>query len=112
MNSEDLRDDCFQNILTALFRTSGFRWRKAKQYPDDPRNMRASEACKLMATNAAELPDDCWEILESLYDPDSKGWRDALCQATNNVGFSNKSNSFSFFLRNLISLLPQPQVVA
>ena len=109
---EDLREDCLQNILDALIRTSGFRWRKAKQYPDDSRNMRASDSCKLMATSATELPLEYWEQLQPLYDPNSKGWRDALCQATNNVGFSNKSNSFSFFLRNLISLLPQPQVVA
>jgi hypothetical protein len=109
---DDLRDDCLQNIITALTRTSGFRWRKARQYPDDPRNMRASDSCKFIANNATELPLEYWERLQALYDPDSKGWRDAICQATNNIGFSNKSNSFSFFLRNLISLLPQNSVAA
>ena len=109
---DDLRDDCLQNIITALTRTSGFRWRKARQYPDDPRNMRASDSCKLIANNATELPLEYWEKLQALYDPDSKGWRDAIGQATNNIGFSNKSNSFSFFLRNLISLLPQNSVAA
>jgi hypothetical protein len=106
MDHEHLRNDCLQNILASLIRTSGFRWRKAKQYPDDPRNLRASESLKLMASNATELPDEYWEKLESLYVPESDGWRNALNQATNNVGFSNRSNSFAFFLRSLVELLP------
>jgi hypothetical protein len=43
-----------------------------------------------------------WEKLEPLYVPDSDSWRIALNQAANNVGFSNKSNSFAFFLRDLV----------
>jgi hypothetical protein len=103
---EEERNGCFESIVFDLARTSEFRTRKFKQYPDDPRNLRAAESLRLLANNATGIPDEYWEKLQPLYDPDSKGWRDALCRATKDVGFSNKSNSFSFFLRNLVELLP------
>jgi hypothetical protein len=109
---EEKRNDCFEYIVNDLTRTSEFRARKFKQYPDDSRNLRASESLKLLAKNATGIPDEYWENLQPLYDPDSKVWRDALCRATKDIGFSNKSNNFNFFLRNLISLLPQSQAVA
>jgi hypothetical protein len=107
--NDGLRDDCFQNIITALTTTSGFRWRKARQYPEDIRNFDAAETCKHIANNATELPIDYWEMLQPLYDPNAKHWRDAIRHATNNIGFSNRSSSFAFLLRNLISLLPQSE---
>jgi hypothetical protein len=104
--NESLRDDCLMNIRAALARTSAFRWRKAKQWPDDPRNLLASSWLKTIMNNSTELSDQYWEKLESVYIPDSDSWRIALNQAANNVGFSNKSNNFSFFLRDLVGLLP------
>jgi hypothetical protein len=103
--NESLRDDCLQNIRAALARTSPFRWRKAKQWADDPRNLRV-RVVKTMVNNSTELPEEYWQKLQPLYAPDSDGWRNALNQAANNIGFSNKSNSFSFLLRNLVDLLP------
>jgi hypothetical protein len=43
--------------------------------PDDLRNVRAAESLILLAKNATELPDEYWERLQPLYDPDSTGWR-------------------------------------
>jgi hypothetical protein len=94
------------NIRAALARTSAFRWRKAKQWPDDPRNLSASSSLKTLMNNSTELSDQYWEKLEPVYIPDSDSWRIALNQAANNVGFSNKSSSFAFFLRDLVGLLP------
>jgi hypothetical protein len=65
-----------------------------------------SESLKTMVNNSTELPEEYWQKLQPLYAPDSDGWRNALNQAANNIGFSNKSNSFSFLLRNLVDLLP------
>jgi hypothetical protein len=112
MNDESLRDDCLMNIRAALARTSAFRWRKAKQWPDDSRNLQASSSLKTMMNNSTEIPDQYWEKLESLYFPESDGWREALNQAANNVGFSNRSNGFAFFLRDLVELLPSQSVAA
>jgi hypothetical protein len=110
--NESLRDDCLMNIRAALARTSAFRWRKAKQWPDDPRNLLASSWLKTIMNNSTELSDQYWEKLEPVYIPDSDSWRIALNQAANNVGFSNKSNNFSFFLRDLVGLLPSQSVAA
>jgi hypothetical protein len=104
---EEERNGCIESIVYGLTKTSDFRTRKAKQYPDDLRNSRAAESLKKLANDATELTDESWELLQLFYDPDSKCWRDAICQATKDVGFSNKSRSFPFFIRSLIGLLPQ-----
>jgi hypothetical protein len=70
---EEARRDCVESIVHDLTRTSEFRTRKFKQYPDDSRNLRAAESLILLAKNATELPDEYWERLQPLYDPDSKG---------------------------------------
>jgi hypothetical protein len=103
---EEERSGCIESIVYGLTKTSDFRNRKAKQYPEDLRNARAAESLKLLAKDAIKLTDEQWGLLQPLYDPDSKGWRDAICQATKDVGFSNKSTSLAFFLRSLIGLLP------
>jgi hypothetical protein len=110
--NEYLRDDCLQNIRAALCRTSAFRWRKAKQWADDSRNLKASESLKLMASSATELPEEYWQKLQPLYVAESDSWHSALNQAANNIGFSNKSSNFSFFLRSLVDLLPSQSVAA
>jgi hypothetical protein len=112
MIEEEQRRDCVDSIIFGLNRTSDFRARKANQYPDDPRNARASESLKKLAKDADDLSNDEWKLLQLFYDPDSATWRDAICQATKNVGFSNKSKSFPFFIRSLIGLLPHHTVVA
>jgi hypothetical protein len=106
---EEQRRDCVDSIVVGLTKTSDFRSRKAKQYPDDPRNARASESLLKLANDATELSDPEWELLQLFYDPESKCWQDAICQATKDVGFSNRSKSFPYFIRSLIALLPHHQ---
>jgi hypothetical protein len=109
---EEERRECGETIVSALIMTGDFRLRKAKEYPDDKRNATAAASLHKLANDATELADSEWELLQLFYDPQSKCWRDAICQATKNVGFSNKSKSFSFFVRSLIALLPHQQSVA
>jgi hypothetical protein len=108
---EEERSECRESIVSALTKTSAFRSRKAKQYPDDNRNATAAASLMKLANDATELTDDSWELLQLFYDPESKCWQDAICQATKNVGFSNKSKSFPYFIRSLIALLPHHQAV-
>jgi hypothetical protein len=109
---EEDRRDCVDSIVFGLNKTSEFRARKAKQYPEDPRNARAAETLKKLANDATEVTDDLWKLLQLFYDPDSTTWRDAICQATKDVGFSNRSRDFQFFIRSLIGHLPHHQSVA
>ena len=103
---EEQRRDCVESIFAGLTKTSAFRSRKAKQYPDDPRNARAADALLKLANDATGVTDSEWELLQLFYTPESKSWQDAICQATKDVGFSNKSKSFPYFIRSLIALLP------
>jgi hypothetical protein len=110
MDQEEQRRDCVDSIVLGLNKTGAFRARKANQYPDDPRNSRAIESLKKLANDADNLSDDEWSLLQLFYDPGSTIWRDAISQATKDVGFSNKSKSFPFFIRSLIRLLPHNNV--
>jgi hypothetical protein len=109
---EEQRRGCVDSIVVGLTKTSDFRLRKAKQYPDDHRNAAASESLKIMAKNASQLSDESWRLLQLYYAPDSKDWRDAICQATKDIGFSNKSRSVAYFIQRLIRILSQPTSVA
>jgi hypothetical protein len=86
MNIEEERQGCTDSIVYGLTKTSEFRARKAKEYPQDLRNARAVETLKQLAKNAAELSADFWEMLRHHYNPDSKEWQDAVSQATKDVG--------------------------
>jgi hypothetical protein len=106
---EELRRDCVESIVVGLTKTSDFRLRKATQYPDDKRNAAASASLKKLAHNATDLSDSEWQLLQLFFDPKSKTWQDAICQATKDVGFSNRSRSFPYFIRCLIAQLPHHQ---
>jgi hypothetical protein len=107
MNIEEERQGCTDSIVYGLTKTSEFRARKAKEYPQDLRNARAVETLKQLAKNAAELSADFWEILQHHYNPDSREWQDAVSQATKDVGFSNKSKSYAYFIQRLIRIVSQ-----
>jgi len=109
MIEDELRRECTDYIFQGLTKTRRFRLQKAKQYPDDGRNEIAAASLLKLANDATELTDESWKLLQLFYDPDSRIWQDAICQATKNVGFSNKSKSFPFFVRNLIVLLQHQQ---
>jgi hypothetical protein len=107
---DEERQGCIDSISHSLTRTHDFRTRKAREYPDDPRNADAAATLKTFASKVAtELSDNSWRILKRSYDPNSKHWQDAITQATRDVGFSNTSKSFPFFVQRLIRLLPKWQ---
>jgi hypothetical protein len=72
---EEQRRDCVDFIITEFTKTSAFRSRKAIEYPDDPRNLRAAETLKKLAIDAAGLADSDWNLLQLFYDPHSPCWR-------------------------------------
>jgi hypothetical protein len=111
MINDEERSGCNESIIRGLLTTSAFRMRKAKQYPEDLRNARAAASLKHLANDAADYVDDSWKMLQNYYHPDSEAWRDAICQATKDVGFSNTSRSFPYFLTKLVGLLSQSQSV-
>jgi hypothetical protein len=109
---DEQRTLCAYSLANGCTTTSAFRTRKANEYPDDQRNARAAETLKLLAKNAAELPDESWRLLQMYYNPDSKSWQDAVSLATKEVGFSNKSKSLAYLIQRLIRLLSQSASVA
>jgi hypothetical protein len=90
---EEQRRDCVESIFTGLTKTSAFRSRKAIQYPDDGRNVRAADSLLKLANDPTEVTDSEWQFCN---DPESKCWQDAICQATKDVGISNKSRNFPY----------------
>jgi hypothetical protein len=105
----DFEEDCqacTDSIVLGLLRTSEFRTRKANQY-DDPRNEKAAETLKQLAKIAAERNADFWNLLQAYYNPDSREWQNAVSLATRDVGFSNKSKSYAFFVQRLVHIASQ-----
>ncbi|THD68442.1 MAG: hypothetical protein E7813_10460 [Bradyrhizobium sp.] len=71
---EDHRRACVESIVVGLTKTSDFRSRKAKQYPDDPRNARAAETLKKATTSKrSEGGVDIHSIIISAVDQHAAG---------------------------------------
>jgi hypothetical protein len=104
MINDEERSDCNESIIRGLLTNQRI---PNAQSQTIPRNARAAASLKHLANDAVDYVDDSWKMLQSYYQPDSEAWRDAICQATKDVGFSNMSRSFPYFLTKLVGLFSQ-----
>jgi hypothetical protein len=101
---EKEKSDCIESLFTGLTKASRWRRKLVDQYTD-PRNAHAAKVLAKLADEAPSLSDAYWEVLKPHFHSNPARWREALSQATRQVGFVHKKTSFPFFVRNLIGLL-------
>jgi hypothetical protein len=106
------KSDCTDSIIFGLNLTSNWRKKLAIKFSSDKRNARAAECLAALATEAAELSDADWSILQPYFGFDSKPWREALSVASRQVGFTHKIKDFPSFVDHLLDVLAEQSVVA
>lgn len=106
------KNDCIESIARVLERTS--TWRKAltANFPDDPRNMRAAGMLDRLASDVANLTDEQWSDLKLHFSWASPAWRDALSNATRQVGFHHRAKDLNSFVQALVQQLSLSSVAA
>jgi len=104
---EKEKSDCTESLFAGIIKASRWRLKLMDQYPDF-RNEQAAKKLTILAEETATLSDEYWLLLKPYFNSDPKRWRDALSQATRQVGFLYKKVSFPFFVRMLIGLLANP----
>ena len=110
MNNED-KLDCAESIIRAMERTASWRKTISANFNDE-RNIKASETLERLAVNAAGMTEEHWEALKPHFAWSSQIFRDALFNATRQVGFSHKSKSFDSFVRLVVRQLSPYRVAA
>ncbi|SHN83827.1 hypothetical protein [Bradyrhizobium erythrophlei] len=110
MNSET-KQDCIESIVRVLERTALWRKSIAANYNDN-RNIRAAQTLDKLAVDAAKMTDDDFMLLKDHFDWNSMVWRNAVNQATRQIGFFNRSSNFGAFVRALVHELSLSSRVA
>jgi hypothetical protein len=103
------KSDAVESLFTGLTKASRWRRKLVDQYTD-PRNARAAKRLAELADETSSLSDQYWEMLKPHFNSSPTRWREALSQATRQVGFVHKKTSFPFFVRILIGLLSESTV--
>ena len=107
------KNDCIESITRALEGSSA--WRKAISvgFPDDPRNMRASETLDELAADADNLTDEHWRVLRPYFGGwASETWRSGLSKTARQVGFYHRAKNFDVFVKALAHNLSSLSVAA
>jgi hypothetical protein len=99
MNNEN-KTDCIESIVRGFERTSAWRKSISANF-NDPRNIRAAETLDKLAVDAAGMTDDQFASLQEHFNWASLPWRNAVSQATRQIGFHNRSKDFGSFVRAL-----------
>src|SRR5229473_4527282 len=108
MKVENQKIGCAETISFGLNRTNGWRYKKAKQYSNDPRNHRVAELLLKLAGASSNLTEEEWARLQPYYDFSSQLWREAISQAARSVGFHHPEKHFAGFIDSLVSVLSLP----
>ena len=100
INNED-KLDCAKSIIRAAERTASWRKTIAPRF-DNSRNLnlKAAETLEQLAVDAAGLTDEHWQALKQHYAWSSNIWRDALFNATRQIGFAHKSKNLDAFINS------------
>jgi hypothetical protein len=110
MNDEN-KNDCIDSIVRVLERTEAWRKGISANF-NDPRNLRAAETLNKLAADAAGMTEEQYLSLKEFFDWESLSWRNAVSQATRQVGFHNRSKDFGAFVRSLVHELSLASRVA
>jgi hypothetical protein len=97
--------DCTESLTAGLLKGSRWREKLADQYPLDTRNAKAAKMLAKLADETPTLSDSYWQLLKPYFNSDPIRWRDALSNASRQVGFSYGKTGFPYFVRGLISIL-------
>ena len=103
--TNDTKSECIESITRATEKAAAWRRSLAVRFPDDGRNLRASETLDSFATDAANLTDEQFEALSSHYSWASERWRSALNDTTKGIGFHIRTRQFSIFINALLQRL-------
>jgi hypothetical protein len=98
--TNDNKSECADSIVRMAERTSAWRGAISPNF-NDPRNIRAAETLDKLAVDAIAMTDDQFLLLKDHFDWDSLLWRNALSQASRQIGFHNRSKDFGAFVRAL-----------
>ncbi len=103
LNNED-KLDCAESIIRAAERTASWRKTIAPNFNDE-RNVKAAVTLEKLAVDAAGLTDEHWQVLKPHYAWSSQIFRDALFNATRQIGFAHKSRGLDSFVRLVVRQL-------
>ena len=106
------KQDCIEHFARIFEQTSAWRKKKAAEWPDDPRNVKAAEMLDQLAIDSVNLSDEQWSELQPHFGWNSQIWRGSLIQAAKMVGFAHRNRSFDSFVRLLVTQLPSQRIAA
>jgi predicted aminopeptidase len=106
------KQDCAEYFARIFEQTAAWRRKKAAEYPDDLRNLKAGEMLDQLAIDSAKMTDAQWEELKPYFGWSSQTFRDALIQATKLVGFAHRNRSWESFIKLTVWHLPTSRAAA
>lgn len=93
-------------LLLALEFTADWREEKAKEYPEDRRNVQAANQLKSLAKSVGEIADEqLWERLDQVYAEGDIKVSEAQSQFFREIGFYSEYSNGHEFLEALVSEL-------
>jgi hypothetical protein len=108
----DLKQECIDDLTTALSRSSRWRLRKDATWPGDARNTAAAVLLETLAADTANLSERDWCLLYPHFGAASATWRDAVSLASRQVGFVRYPRSIDAFVRNVAGILNESVAAA
>lgn len=103
--------DCIDSLIFGISRTGDWRRSTACKFPTDFRNIRAAECLAKLATEASQLNESEWLLLQPHFGWASESWREAVSQTARLVGFRHKIKDLPSFVTHLLDVLTQPVAV-
>ena len=100
------KQDCTEYFARIFEQTAAWRRKKAAEYPDDLRNIKAAEMLDQLAIDSAKMTDAQWTELKPYFGWSSQTLRDALIQATKLVGFAHRNRGWESFIRLVVWHFP------
>ena len=106
---ENEKTDAIDALIFGLNRTALWRQKMATKYPLDPRNHKAAECLSRLAADANTLSESAWFELKPHAGWASERFREAISETARSVGFQHKITDLHSYVRQLLSVLSQPQ---
>jgi hypothetical protein len=99
------KQNCIDSLSGSLTRTANWRRGLDAKY-NDPRNGRAEEMLRRLASETSTLSDHAWSELQPFYNWSSPTWSEAVSAAARKVGFHNV-NTLPAFTETLVGILSE-----
>jgi hypothetical protein len=102
MTLEDQRQECVNLIARQMRKSCAWRLMQSKDFPDDARNLQASQRLAELATVATQIPDDVWNGLKDHYHFSKHKFGEVVSTTNRNVMFRQSTPDFPTYMRNLL----------